>query len=79
MEVDVRIFIIPKEEILDPAAKTLHENLDKLGYEISEVSIGKCVDIRIKKGDDITSTVEKICKNILVNELTEDFSYMILH
>jgi|10_taG_2_1085330.scaffolds.fasta_scaffold04529_5 phosphoribosylformylglycinamidine synthase len=79
MEVDVRIFIMPKEEILDPAAKAVSKTLQNLGYDISQVNLGKCIDLKIKKDEDIRERIEEICQKVLVNELTEDYYYSILH
>ena len=79
MEVDVRIFIMPKKDILDPATKAVTKTLQSLGYDISQINLGKCINLKMKKDKNIRKRIEEICQKVLVNELTEDYYYSILH
>ena len=71
---------MPKEEILDPAGKVIDDTLQNLGYDnISNINLGKCIEMKMVDTPDIRKKVEEICKKVLANELTENFYYSVLY
>ena len=69
-----------KKEVLDPQGKVVNQTLKNMGYgNITSVRQGKYFEIEIdetniKKAEKI---VEEICKKLLANPNTEQYSYEI--
>ena len=65
-----RVLIRPKEGILDPQGKAVLGALPRLGFEgVSEVRIGRLVELEVP---DIAE-VEAMCEKLLANPLVEDY------
>jgi phosphoribosylformylglycinamidine synthase len=65
-----RVLIRPKEGILDPQGKAVERALPALGFEgVSEVRVGRLVELEIESPDELDS----LCEKLLANPLIEDF------
>jgi phosphoribosylformylglycinamidine synthase PurS subunit len=77
----VRIYVFPKNGVLDPQGKTIERSLRTLGYgEVRDVRAGKCLEIEL---DDIPQPtaevrVREMCEKLLANPVIEDYRYEIL-
>ena len=72
---------MPQEALLDPQGKTVENNTSKLGIDnISNIRIGKHVSLEInsENKEQAEETVKKICNQLLVNQITEQYSYKII-
>ena len=81
MEFSVKIDILPQDAILDPQGKTVEKNTIKMGIDnISNIRIGKHITLIVKSQslEEAKKTVELICEKLLVNQITEKYSYEIL-
>ena len=81
MKFSIHINIMPQEALLDPQGKTVENNTSKLGIDnISNIRIGKHVSLEINSEDkkQAEETVKKICNQLLVNQITEQYSYKII-
>jgi phosphoribosylformylglycinamidine synthase subunit PurS len=68
--VRARVFIRPKEGILDPQGQTVERALPALGFEgVSNVHVGRMVELDV---DDV-SQVADMCEKLLANPLIEDY------
>jgi phosphoribosylformylglycinamidine synthase len=68
--VKVRVLIRPKQGILDPQGKAVERALPALGFEgVSEVRIGRLVELEAEQGADL----EALCEKLLANPLIEDY------
>ena len=66
----VRVLIRPKEGILDPQGKAVERALPALGFEgVSEVRIGRLVELEADEGAEL----ESLCEKLLANPLIEDY------
>lgn len=64
------MLIRPKDGILDPQGKAVERALPALGFEgVSEVRIGRLVELEAEEGTDL----EALCEKLLANPLIEDF------
>jgi phosphoribosylformylglycinamidine synthase len=74
-----RIYVSPKESILDPQGKAVMGALKNLGFnEILEVRIGKYIQIEIADGAEARSRVKEMCEQLLHNPLIESYRFEIL-
>jgi len=80
MKFSVKINIKPQDALLDPQGKTVEKNMSKLGRDnISNIRIGKHItlDIEAENIDFVKKNVEEVCEKLLVNQITEQYSYTI--
>ena len=75
-----RVFVTPKQGILDPQGKAVEHSLHTLGYpEVTDVRIGKVVDLHLAdvSRESAQTRVREMCERLLANGVIEDFSYTI--
>lgn len=66
-----------RKSILDPKGKAAHHALKNLGLtDVQDVRIGKLIelDINAESESDAKKVAESACKQLLANEVMEDFS-----
>lgn len=71
-----KVLVSLKDEILDPAGRTLVERLNNLGFpEVKEARVGKYIELDIDTGDreKEKERIEDMCHRLLANPLIEDF------
>ncbi len=81
MKFSVKINILPQDALLDPQGKTVENNTTKLGVDnISNIRIGKHVTFSVKSEslNEAKKTVQNICEKLLVNQITEQYTYKII-
>ncbi len=65
------VIVTPKKAILDPQGKAIKNVAQNyLGKTIDSIRVGKYFEIET---DEPLETVEKLAKNILSNEVIEDY------
>ena len=80
---NVRVYITPKQGILDPQGATVERALPNLGFEgVSAVRIGKFIEFKIDPPAGTTAAqaeaeVEEMCRKLLANPIIEDFTFAI--
>ncbi len=75
-----RVFVTPKQGILDPQGKAVEHSLHTLGYpEVTDVRIGKVVDLHLAdvSRDSAQTRVREMCERLLANGVIEDFTFTI--
>jgi phosphoribosylformylglycinamidine synthase PurS subunit len=75
-----RVFVTPKQGILDPQGKAVERSLHTLGYpEVTDVRIGKVVDLHLAdvSRDSAQTRIREMCERLLANGVIEDFSFTI--
>ncbi|WP_010880575.1 phosphoribosylformylglycinamidine synthase subunit PurS [Aquifex aeolicus] len=65
----VRVIIMPKEGLLDPQGRAVEEMLKENGFNVSNVRVGKVVELEVSEDTDLRKLVEKY----LINPLIEDY------
>ncbi|HIP42702.1 MAG TPA: phosphoribosylformylglycinamidine synthase, purS protein [Aquifex aeolicus] len=65
----VRIIIMPKEGLLDPQGRAVEEMLKENGFQVSNVRVGKVVELEVSEDIDLHRLVEKY----LINPLIENY------
>lgn len=72
----VRVLIRTKNDIPDNPGRLLQERLVEMGHsEVRSARIGKLVELDLDIGDEktIRDRVEKLCREILMNSISEEF------
>lgn len=71
-----KINITLRKSILDPQGKASHQALQNLGMnDVKSVRIGKFVELEIEASnkEDAYKKAEEACRQLLVNEVMEDY------
>ena len=80
MKAIVNIYL--KNGVLDSQGKAVHHALDSLGFEdsVSDVRIGRQIVLGLKSKTDADAKAEtiKMCEELLVNTVIEDYTIEIL-
>jgi phosphoribosylformylglycinamidine synthase PurS subunit len=80
---NVRVYVTPKEGILDPQGATVERALPALGFDgVSGVRIGKFIELRLRPDDGVSpeqarAQVDDMCRKLLANPIIEDFTFEI--
>ncbi len=71
-----RVFVMPKEGVLDPQGKAIGHALGNLGFSgIGEVRQGKVIDLDISERDPAKAraALEQMCQKLLANTVIESY------
>lgn len=71
-ELDVRL----RRGVLDPAGLAVSQSLRQLGHRVSDVRIGKRIEIEVdaESQELAAAAVEEMARTLLANPVLEDFS-----
>ncbi len=78
---NVRVYVTPKQGILDPQGATVERALPALGFKgVSQVRIGKFIELQLDPPAEATreqveATVDDMCRRLLANPIIEDFTF----
>lgn len=69
----VVVTVMPRAEILDPQGQTVARALHHLGFgDVGDVRVGKRIVLELD-GDDPRGQAQRMCDELLVNRLVEDY------
>jgi phosphoribosylformylglycinamidine synthase len=75
-----RVFVMPKQEVLDPQGQAIRHSLHALGYaEVGEVRLGKYLEVEVG-GPDLDTAhvrVDEMCRRLLANLVIEEYRFEI--
>ncbi len=77
----VRVFIMPKDGVLDPQGKAIAHALGTLGFKgVGEVRQGKVIDLDIAEADQsrARAQIDDMCKRLLANTVIESYRFEIV-
>ena len=75
-----RVFVTPKEGVLDPQGTAVQRALHALGYpEVEDVRIGKYLELRLvdTSRESAEARVREMCERLLANRVIEDFRFVL--
>jgi len=69
------VLVRPKPGILDPQGEAVLGSLRHLGFAVSEVRVGRLIDLELEAADaeQARAEVERMCERLLANPLIESF------
>ncbi len=78
---NVRVYVTPKQGILDPQGAAVERSLPNLGFQgVSGVRIGKIIDLTVDgagSADAVREQVDDMCRKLLANPIIEDYTFEI--
>ncbi len=76
----VKVFVTPKEGVLDPQGHAIERSLHSLGYDgVTEVRMGKYLEFNFNKSSqgEVESRIREMCEKLLANPVIEDYRFEI--
>ncbi len=73
-----KIYISPKQSVLDPQGKAVHHALESLGFTgVNNVRVGKYIEIKVDQADKAAAMekIKKMCEGLLVNTVVEEYTF----
>ena len=70
------VLVRPKEGILDPQGEAVRGSLQKLGFSVRQVRVGRVIDVEVDSAggaEDARAEVERMCAELLTNPLIESY------
>ncbi|MGI8887343.1 MAG: phosphoribosylformylglycinamidine synthase subunit PurS [Gaiellaceae bacterium] len=69
------VLVRPKDGILDPQGEAVRGSLEKLGFAIGSIRVGRVIDIELSTEDHTFAReeIERMCSELLANPLIESF------
>ncbi|HET7743256.1 MAG TPA: phosphoribosylformylglycinamidine synthase subunit PurS [Gaiellaceae bacterium] len=69
------VLVRPKQGILDPQGQAVQSSLEKLGFPVEAVRVGRVIDLEVeaKDEDDARNQIALMCDTLLANPLIESF------
>jgi phosphoribosylformylglycinamidine synthase subunit PurS len=73
--VKATVLIRPKDGILDPQGDAVRHSLQKLGFDVHAVRVGRVVDLDVEAddADGARAEIQRMCEVLLANPLIESF------
>ena len=71
-----RVFVMPKDGVLDPQGKAIAHALGNLGFSgVGEVRQGKVIELDIAEPDQAKAraALDEMCKKLLANTVIESY------
>ncbi len=68
------VLVRPKDGILDPQGEAVRSSLEKLGFEVESIRVGRVIDLELGDARDravAREQVERMCSELLANPLIE--------
>ena len=77
---NVRVYVTPKQGILDPQGATVERALPALGFEgVRGVRIGKLIEFGLELPDaspeQVREEIDEMCRRLLANPIIEDYTF----
>jgi phosphoribosylformylglycinamidine synthase subunit PurS len=71
--VKATVLVRPKQGILDPQGAAIEDSLRKLGFDVSDVRVGRIIDLDLQAEgpNHARMQVERMCSELLANPLIE--------
>ncbi len=79
-EYQIEVRVTPRRGILDPQGNAVAGALGSLGFRgVSEVHVGRLIVFHLaaESGDEARERSEAMCRQLLANPVTEDFSVQV--
>ncbi len=69
------VLVRPKQGILDPQGEAVASALGHLGFNVATARVGKVIDLDVDAPDEVSARteVERMCEQLLANQLIESY------
>jgi phosphoribosylformylglycinamidine synthase len=74
----VKVFVTPRQGILDPQGRAVEQALKSLGFDsVKGVHVGRYIvlDLQAASADEARDAARRMCNELLANPLIEDYRF----
>jgi phosphoribosylformylglycinamidine synthase PurS subunit len=74
----VKVFVTPRQGILDPQGRAVEHALKSLGFDgVNGVHVGRYIvlDLQAASADEARAAARRMCDELLANPLIEDYRF----
>ncbi len=74
----VKVFVTPRQGILDPQGRAVEQALKSLGFDgVSGVHVGRYIVLEVEaaSAEEARDAARKMCDQLLANPLIEDYRF----
>jgi phosphoribosylformylglycinamidine synthase subunit PurS len=74
----VKVYITPRQGILDPQGRAIEHSLKSLGFNnVGQARMGKYIELEVAAGSAAEAAVEvkRMCEQLLANTVIEDYRF----
>jgi phosphoribosylformylglycinamidine synthase len=74
----VRVYITPRQGILDPQGRAIEHSLKSLGFNnVGQARMGKYIelDVAADSAAEAAAEVKRMCEELLANTVIEDYRF----
>ena len=74
----LHVRVVPRAGLLDPQGQAVEGSLEKLGFPVAGVRVGRVIDLEVAADDvdDARRQVELMCASLIANSLIESFEIL---
>ncbi len=73
----IMVKVMPRKEVLDSQGRAVEETLQRLGFKMDQVRIGKCIELEVSGSkEQALAEAKSIAEKVLHNPLIETFEVM---
>ena len=74
-----KVYVTPKEGVLDPAGKAIERSLHSLGFmEVRGVRLGRYIEVELDgEPGEAGPRLDEMCRKLLANGVIEDYRFEI--
>ena len=74
----VKIIVKLKEGVINPTGIATKDALKRAGFgEVENVRVGKVIELKVEKKENIEDRVKEMCEKLLVNMVMEEYTYTV--
>lgn len=75
----IMVKVMPRKEVLDSQGRAVEETLQRLGFKMDQVRVGKCIELDLDGSkEEALAEAKKIAEKVLHNPLIETFEVQVL-
>lgn len=75
----VMVKVMPRKEVLDSQGRAVEETLQRLGFKMDQVRVGKCIELEVGGSkEEALAEAKKIAEKVLHNPLIETFEVVVM-
>jgi phosphoribosylformylglycinamidine synthase subunit PurS len=74
----VKVYVTPKQGVLDPQGRAIEQSLKSLGFDnVGQVRMGKYIVLEVAASSpaEAGAEVKRICEQLLANTVIEDYRF----
>ena len=75
----IMVKVMPRKEVLDSQGRAVEETLQRMGFKMDQVRVGKCIELELNGSkEEALNEAKKIAEKVLHNPLIENYEIQVM-